>query len=172
MDTAKVEQLARNHKELAHGRDPLDQLDTEAARREETKALERLLHEIERECAEYCASYNEAYGGIRVRSEAHADTVVVRSQLGQQDTIVFRRSLPSHGHAGNLEVHRYHYPEHPVDLPVGVTRAADGTLTLTYRDRSIALADLVLELLSVFSEQIARAERDRANAAARADTTK
>jgi hypothetical protein len=159
MDASRVEQLARDHKALENRFDLRDQLDTEAARREESKALDAFLHQIAVECEQYCAAYNEAFGGIRVRSEAHAETVVVRSALDQQDTIVFRRTHPSHGHAGSLEVHRYHYPEQPVDLPVGLRRAAANRLTLTFRDQDTTPADLVLELLSTFSEQIARGNR-------------
>src|SRR5262245_49177658 len=99
MDTARVEQLARDHRELSQRRDVRDQFDTEAARRAETKALEDLLHVISRECAEYCESYNKAFGDARVRSEAHGETVVIRSQLDQQDTIVFRRTLPTPDHS-------------------------------------------------------------------------
>jgi hypothetical protein len=96
MDATRVGQLAREHKALAGHSDLRDQLDTEAARREEAKALEQLLHQLGLECAEYCAAYNEAFGSTRVRAEAHAETVIVRSQLDQQDTIVFRRTLPLH----------------------------------------------------------------------------
>ena len=66
-------------------------------------------------------------------------------------------------------MHRYHYPEHPLDLPVGFRQAVGNTLTLTYRDRDVTPADLVLELLSAFCEQIARA--NRGSAAPRADAT-
>ena len=168
MDATRVGQLAREHKALAARPELRDQPDTEAAR-EEAQALVRLLNQLGLECAEYCAAYNEGFGSIRVRSEAHAETVIVRSQLDQQDTIVFRRTHASHGHSGNLEVHRYHYPEHPVDLPVGLRRSP-GTLTITYRDRDVTPADLVLELLNTFTEQLARAER--AGTAARDDTTR
>ena len=82
---------------------------------------------------------------------------------------MFRRTFPSHGHSGNLEVHRYHYPEQPVDLPVGLKRAPGNTLTITYRDHDVTPADLVLELLTGFTEQLARA--DRAGTTARDDTT-
>jgi hypothetical protein len=169
MDATRVGQLAREHKALAGHSDLRDQLDTEAARREEAKALEQLLHQLGLECAEYCAAYNEAFGSTRVRAEAHAETVIVRSQLDQQDTIVFRRTLPSPGHSGTLEVHRYHYPEHPVDVPVGLKRAPGNTLTITYRDHDVTPADLVLDLLTGFTEQLARA--DRAGTTARDDTT-
>ena len=167
MDASRVEQLARDHKALENRTDLRDQLDTEAARREETKALDEFLHQIAVECEQYCTAYNQVFGTVRVRSEAHAETVVVRSQLDQQDTIVFRRTHPSHDHSGNIEVHRYHYPEQPVDLPVGLKRGAANRLTLTYRDQDLTPADLVLELLSTFSEQIARG--NRAGAAPRSE---
>ena len=170
MDATRVGQLAREHKALAARPELRDELDTEAARREDAKALERLLNQLGMECAEYCAAYNEGFGSTRVRSESHAETVIVRSELGQQDTIVFRRTHASHGDSGNLEVHRYHYPEHPVDLPVGLRRAPGNTLTITYRDQDVTPADLVLELLTAFTEQLARAER--AGTAARDDTTR
>jgi hypothetical protein len=171
MDRNRVEQLARDHRELAQRRDRREELDTDAARREEAIALDQLLHQIERECTEYCASYNEAFGAPRVRSEPHAETVVVRSQLDQQDTVVFRRTHASHSHSGTIEVHRYHYPEQPVDLPVGLKRVGAGPLTLSYRDRTVTPAALVLEVLSTFTEQIARAESLDLGAAPRTEVT-
>lgn len=163
MDKNKVGQIARDHKELAEGHDLREHPDTDAACREEARALDQLWQQIEHECAEYCAAYNEAFGAVRIRSEVHADTVVVRSQPDQQDTLVFRRTVPSRGHPGSFEAHRYHYPAHPVDLPVGL-RPTSGALTLTHRDQDVTPGDLVLELLSTYTEQLARAERRRANA--------
>jgi hypothetical protein len=165
MDRNKVEQLARNHKQLAQGSDLREHADTDAARNEEARAFEQLWQQIERECAEYCASYNDVFGAVRVHFEAHTDTVVIRSHPDQQDTLVFRRTLQSDAHLGRIEAHRYHYPAHPVDLPVSLRRTAHGALTLTHRDNDVTPEDLVLELLSTFSEQLARADRRRAGAA-------
>ena len=167
MDRGKVEQIARDHKELALGSDLREHRDTDIARGEEARALEKLWQQVERECAEYCASYNDAFGAVRILSDVHADTVVVRSQPDQQNTVVFRRTLPSDTHPGSVEAHHYHSPAHPVDLPVGLRQTARDTLTLTHRDQDVTPEDLVLELLSTFTEQLARAERRRAGAAAR-----
>ena len=158
MDREKVAQIAREQKDIAQGRHLRDAPDTEEARRQETHALERLWEQVVRESTEYCACYNDAYGIQRIRTEAHADTVVIRSLLDQEDTLVFRRTLPSSVQAGHVEVHRYQYPTRPVDLPVALKHTPEG-LALTYRGQDIAPADLVLELLSRFTEQLARAEQ-------------
>jgi hypothetical protein len=167
MDRSKVEQIARDHKELAQGSDLREHHDTDIARREEARALEKLWQQIERECADYCASYNNAFGAVRILSDVHADTIVVRSQPDQQDTLVFRRTLPSDAHPGRVEAHRYHSPAQPLDLPVSLRQTAPDTLTLTHRDQDVTPEDLVLELLSTFTEQLARAERRRTSSAAR-----
>src|SRR5215218_6504105 len=91
MDRNKVEQLARDHKRLAEASDLREHPGTDTARGEEARAFDQLWQQIERECAAYCAAYNEAFGGMRIHFEAHADTVVVRSHPDQQDTLVFRR---------------------------------------------------------------------------------
>jgi hypothetical protein len=161
MDKGKVEQIARDHKELAQESDLREHHNTDTARSEEARALEQLWHQIERECAEYCASYNDAFGAVRIISDVHADTIVVRSQPDQQDTLVFRRTLPSDTHPGSIEAHRYHYPAQPVDLPVGLRQTARDTLTLTHRDQDVTSEDLVLGLLSTFTEELAWAGRRR-----------
>jgi hypothetical protein len=157
MDVDRVDQIARQHKELATNGGPGTLLETDIARGHEVEALSRLFREIETECGAYCTSYNDAFGAIRVRSEAHGDTVVIRSQLDPQDTLAFHRVLASETQAGRLEAHRYHYRERPVHLPVDVRRTDKG-LTLTLRGRSVAAAELVLDLLTTFTEHIARTE--------------
>src|SRR5262245_17135166 len=57
MDATRVGQFAREHKALAARPDVRDQPDSDAARREEAKALEQLLHQLGLECAEYCEAY-------------------------------------------------------------------------------------------------------------------
>src|SRR5688572_28485677 len=116
MDKTKVKQIAREHREIAAGREDREHPDAATARLEEAQALEQLWHEIERQCADFCTAYNEAFEAPRISSELHGDTVVVRSLTDQQDTFVFRRTLASDTHPGTIEAHRYHYPAPPVDL--------------------------------------------------------
>ena len=156
MDPAKVAQIARKHKELATSSGP-DALLEEAARQEEAAALNGLFSEIEAECDAYCRSYNDAFGETRVRMEPHGDTIVIRSQL-DQDTLVFLRVAPSPTKGGRIEARRYHYGQQPVHLPVDVRRTEEGRLMVTLRGRDVAAADLVLDLLTTFSEHIARTE--------------
>ena len=158
MDVAKVDQIARQHRALATTGGPGSVLETEIARRHEAEALNRLFRAIEGECEAYCTSYNDAFGASRVRMEAHGDTVVIRSHLDQQDTLVFHYVVPSDTHAGRIEARRYHYREQPVHLPVDVRRMADDGLSLTLRGRDVAATELVLDLLTTFTEHIARAE--------------
>jgi hypothetical protein len=165
MNKDKVEQVAREHKLLAEPLEPPKHLDTHAAQVDEARALDQLWGQVERESAAYCASYNEAFGASRIWSEVHPNTVVVRAELGQQDTLVFCRTVPTPAHPGRVEAHRYHYPERPVDLAVGLRRTTAGTLTLTYLDQDKTPEDFVLELLSIFGEQLARAEARRERAA-------
>jgi hypothetical protein len=167
MNKSRIEQLARDHKDLAEGRRLREQPDTDAARQAEIQALARLWDELERECAAYCDCYNQAFGAARLREERHPDTIVVRSQLQQEDTLVFRRALPSESHRANLEGHRYHYGAHPVDLPIAITHGDSGSLMLTYDGQDISAEELVLQVLGAFSEQLARAERRSAGAAGR-----
>ena len=47
----------------------------------------------------------------------------------------------------------------PGTLPVDVRRTADYGLSLTLRGRDVAATELVLDLLTTFTEHIARAER-------------
>jgi hypothetical protein len=159
MDKTIVEQIAREHRAVAAGRDDREHPDSHDARVDEARALDLLWQEIGRQCADFCASYNDAFGAQRIRSEVHADTVVVRSLPDQQDTLVFRRHVASDAHRGTIEAHRYHYPAHPVDLPVGLTPAGGDALALTYRDQQITPEDLVLQLLVTFTEELARAQR-------------
>jgi hypothetical protein len=156
MDAAKVGQVARRHKELAANRGPGILLETETARHQEAAALNQLFREIQRECDMYCASYNEAFGTPRVRVEAHSDTVVIRSPANAEDTLVFHRVSPTQTHAGLIEARRYHYGEQPVHLPVDVRRAEDAQLTVTLRGRDVQPADVVFDLLSTFTEHLAR----------------
>jgi hypothetical protein len=158
MDVGKVEQVARRHKELAASRGPGAPLESETARRDESEALNQMFRDLETECEAYCRSYNEAFGSARVTLDAHGDTVVIRSHLDQQDTLVFYRVLPSHTHAGRVEARRYHYREQPVHLPVDVRRTDEDRLILTLRGRDVAVPELVLDLLSTFTEHIARTE--------------
>jgi hypothetical protein len=159
MDKTKVEQIAREHRDIAARRDDREYPDTATARLEEAQALEQLWHEIEQQCADFCAAYNHAFGALRIRSELHGDTVVVRSLPDQQDTLVFSRILSPGTHRAGIEAHRYHYPAHPVDLPVGLRPTVGRALTLTYRDQHVTPEDLVLELLSTFTDELARAQR-------------
>jgi len=158
MDAGKVDQIARQHKALASSGGPGTPLATDIARRKETEALNRLLREIEAECEAYCTSYNDAFGATRVRLDAHGDTVVIRSQFDPQDTLVFHCVVPSDTNAGRIEARRYHYREQPVHLPVDVRRTDEDGLRLTLRDRTVAAAEMVLDLLTTFTEHIARAE--------------
>jgi uncharacterized glyoxalase superfamily protein PhnB len=159
MDVAKVDQIARRHRELAATGGPGTGLETEIARRREAEALNRLFRAVEGECEAYCTFYNDAFGATRVRWEAHGDTVVIRSHLDQQDTLVFHCVVPSDTHPGRIEARRYHYREEPVHLPVDVRRTADEGLSLTLRGRDVAATELVFDLLTTFTEHIARAER-------------
>jgi hypothetical protein len=158
MDAAKVDQIARQHRTLATSGGPGAVLETESARRHEAEALRRLFRTVEGECEAYCTSYNDAFGATRVRLEAHSDTLVIRSHLDQQDTLVFHCVVPSDTHAGRIEVHRYHYGEQPVHLPVDVRRTSGDGLSLTLRGRDVAATELVLDLLTTFTEHLARAE--------------
>jgi hypothetical protein len=158
MDSTKVAQIARKHRELVTSLGPGAPLEAEAARHEEAEALNGLFSEIETECDAYCRSYNDAFGEARLRMEPHGDTIVIRSQLDQEDTLVFRRVAPSHTQGGRIEAHRYHYREQPVHLPVDVRRTEQRRLMLTLRGRDVAAAELVLDLLTTFSEHIARTE--------------
>lgn len=160
MDVAKVGQVARRHKELAANRGPGSLLDTETARHQEVVALNQLFSDIQRECDAYCTSYNEAFGVTRVRAEPHADTVVIRSHSDAEDTLVFHRVSPTQTHAGRIEARRYHYGEQPVHLPVDVRRTEDARLMVTLRGRDVQPGELVFDLLTTFTEHIARtAER-------------
>ena len=156
MDAAKVGQVARRHKELAANRGPGILLETETARQQEVGALNELFKGVQRECDLYCMSYNEAFGTTRVRVEAHSDTVVIRSPMNAEDTLVFYRVSPTQTHAGRIEARRYHYGEQPVHLPVDVRRTEDATLTVTLRGRDVQPAELVFDLLSTFTEHLAR----------------
>ena len=158
MDVAKVDQIARQHRKLATTGGPGTVLETDIARRHEAEALNRLFRAVEGECAAYCTSYNDAFGATRVRFEAHGDTVVIRSDVDQQDTLVFHYVVPSDTHPGRIEARRYHYGEQPVHLPVDVRRTADDGLSLTLRGRDVTATELVLDLLTTFTEHIARAE--------------
>ena len=158
MDPAKVAQIARKHRALVASPGPGALLEAEAARHEEAEALNGLFSEIETECDAYCLSYNDAFGETRVRTEPHSNTIVIRSQLDQEDTLVFQRVAPSHTHGGRIEARRYHYGEQPVHLPVDVRRTEERRLTLTLRGRDVAAAELVLDLLTTFSEHLARTE--------------
>jgi hypothetical protein len=158
MDVAKVDQIARQHRKLATTGGPGTVLETDIARRHEAEALNRLFRAVGGECEAYCTSYNDAFGATRVRLEAHADTVVIRSHFDQQDTLVFHCVVPSDTHPGRIEARRYHYGEQPVHLPVDVRRTADDGLSLTLRGRDVAATELVLDLLTTFTEHIARAE--------------
>jgi hypothetical protein len=157
MDPAKVAQIARKHRELASSLGP-DALLEEAARQKETEALNSLFSEIRTECDAFCRSYNDAFGETRVRTEPHGDTIVIRSQLDQQDTLVFLRVAPSHTQGGRIEARRYHYGEQPVHLPVDVRRTETRRLMVTLRGRDVAAAELALDLLTTFSEHLARTE--------------
>ena len=157
MDPAKVAQIARKHRELASSLGP-DALLEEAARQKETEALNSLFSEIRIECDAFCRSYNDAFGETRVRTEPHGDTIVIRSQLDQHDTLVFLRVAPSHTQGGRIEARRYHYGEQPVHLPVDVRRTETRRLMVTLRGRDVAAAELALDLLTTFSEHLARTE--------------
>ena len=158
MDPTKVAQIARKHRELVASPGPGALLEAEAARHEEAEALNGLFKEIETECDAYCRSYNDAFGEARVRTEPHSDTIVIRSQLDQEDTLVFHRVAPSHTQGGRIDARRYHYGEQPVHLPVDVRRTEERRLMLTLRGRDVAAAELVLDLLTTFSEHLARTE--------------
>lgn len=158
MDAARVAEIARKHRELAASPGPGLLLEAEAARHAEAELLNRLFSEIEAECDAYCRSYNDAFGDTRVRLEPHGDTVVIRSQLDQEDTLVFHRIAPSHTQAGRIGARRYHYREQPVHLPVDVRRTDARLLTLTLRGKDAAAADLVIDLLTTFTEHLARTE--------------
>jgi len=157
MDPAKVAQIARKNRELATSLGP-DALLEEAARHEEAEALNGLFSELETECGAFCQSYNAAFGETRVRTEPHGDTIVIRSQLDQEDTLVFLRVAPSLTQGGRVEARRYHYGEQPVHLPVDVRRTETRRLMLTLRGRDVAAAELALDLLTTFSEHLARTE--------------
>jgi hypothetical protein len=157
MDKTKVMQIARAHTELVTAR-VLAPRDLVAARAAEAQTLEGLFHELERECQEYCSAYNEAFGDGRLRCEVHAETVVVRSQRYPQDTFVFERKLPSGSHTADVKAHRYHYPAPPEHPPVGLRRTGNGALTLTFAGQDIPISELVFELLTAFTEQLARTE--------------
>ena len=90
--------------------------------------------------------------------EPHGDTIVIRSQLDQEDTLVFLRVAATHTQGGRIEARRYHYGEQPVHLPVDVRRTEARRLMLTLRGRDVAAAELVLDLLTTFSEHLARTE--------------
>jgi hypothetical protein len=158
MDVTKVDQIARRHRELAATGGTGAVLETDSARRHEAAALNGLFREIESECEAYCTSYNEAFGATRVRLEAHSDTLVIRSHLDQEDTLVFHRVAPSDTRPGRIEARRYHYREQPVHLPVHIRRTPDENLSLTLRGRDVAATELVLDLLTTFTEHIARSE--------------
>ena len=158
MDVAKVNQIARQHKELATTAGPGTLLQSDVARRQEADLLKRLFREIQHECEAYCTFYNDAFGATRVRSEAHGDTVVIRSHLDQQDTLVFHCVVPSETHAGRIEARRYHYREQPVHLPVDIRRTDDEGVTLTLNRREVTAAEMVLDLLTTFTEHIVRTE--------------
>jgi hypothetical protein len=159
MDRARVEQIARNHKALAQSR-AHDVPDGEAADAADGRRLEQLWKELERNAGEYCDVYNQAFGAVRIRSEFHGDTIVVRSEADQEHTLVLRRTLPSPGHPASIEAHRYHYTEPPLDLPVGVGRSS-GTLNLTHHGEDTTAAEIVVELVSAFAEQLALADSNQ-----------
>jgi hypothetical protein len=157
MDPARVAQIAQKHRQLATSLGP-DALLEEAARQEEAEALNRLFRELETECDAFCQSYNDAFGQTRVRMEPHGDTIVIRSQLDQEDTLVFLRVASTHTQGGRIEARRYHYGEQPVHLPVDVRRTEARRLMLTLRGRDVAAAEVALDLLTTFSEHLARTE--------------
>jgi hypothetical protein len=160
MDRARVEQIARNHKALAQSRALRDIPDGDAVDAADGRRLEQLWKGLERDATEYCDVYNRAFGAARIRSEFHGDTIVVRSEADPEHTLVFRRTQPSHGHPASVEAHRYHYTEQPLDLPVGLARTA-GTLNLTHRGEEVTPAELVVELVTAFAEQLALADGDK-----------
>ena len=163
LDREQVRRIAEHDKQLA-ARAGLRHAESDSARDTEARAIEKLWRDIAEECAAYCAAYNAAFGTIRILSEVHADTVVVRSQPDQQDTVVFHRTHATDTHTGNLAVHRYHYPTHPVDLPVGLRRTPAGAVTLTHLDEEVTPEELVLKVLSAFTEQLALANLNRGTA--------
>ena len=163
MDTNKVREVARNHKVLSERR--ATQVSGGDTTGVETRALAEVWERIQQECAQYCEAYNNAFGAERIRAEPHADSVVVRSQLDQQDTVVFHRVSPSGTHHAGLEVHRYHYGQPPISAPVDL-RLVDGHMRLTYQERDVAPETLVFDTLNTFAEQLALAESEAASRAA------
>jgi hypothetical protein len=160
MDRARVEQIARNHRALAQSRALHDIADGAAADAADGRRLEQLWKELERNATEYCDLYNQAFGAVRIRSEFHGDTIVVRSESDQEHTLVLRRTLPAHGHPASVEAHRYHYTEPPLDLPVSLARGG-GTLQLIHHGEEANPAELVVELVSAFAEELALADSRR-----------
>jgi hypothetical protein len=154
VDRARISEVARAHKAL---------LQLPAAERHsparEARVFETLWVSIREEADEYCTAYNDAFGAARIKLESHPDSIVIRSRLDPQDTLVFHRTPSTDTHRGTLEVHRYHYGQQPITLPTGVVSSDTGDVTLMYDGRSTTPQDLVFEALSIFTEELARSER-------------
>src|SRR5262245_19238634 len=113
MDRLRIGEIARAHKALSQ--EPvLGERDTSTR---EARAFDVLWASIQDESNEYCMAYNEAFGSTRIKVESHPDSIVIRSELDPQDTLVFHRTPSTDTHRGTFDLHRYHYGQPPVSLP-------------------------------------------------------
>lgn len=153
MNQDAVKEIARRHQQLERVAAVSDDAEVELAQRKaEEEEARDLWGRLGRECQEYCDYYNGAIGEVRVFCELHDDTIVVRSHADSQNTVVLSRT-PGAIHAGTLTGHRYRYPRPAAELPVGL-RVNDHSLTLTYEGQELSPADLVLRLLSSYTEEL------------------
>src|SRR5262245_37681195 len=98
MDRRRIEEVARAHRALSE-QTPAGHTDTPAR---EARAFDALWGAIQHDADEYCATYNEAFGTARIKVESHPDSIVIRSQLDPQDTLVFHRTPTTDTHRGTL----------------------------------------------------------------------
>ncbi len=157
MDKQKVGEIASRHRQLQeeqHGSD--DKKALAAQHDEEMRKTNELWKQLGEECQEFCSCYNDAMGTQRVYCELHVDTIVIRSKGDPQNTVTLNRTLPGPFHAVTLGAHRYRYPARAADLPVGFSHGPGNAITLTYAGEDISPENLVLRLLSNFTEELTR----------------
>jgi hypothetical protein len=154
MNRDAVSDIARRHKELERAGVVSDDADIERARRKaEEEQARDLWIRLGRECQEYCDYYNAEIGTTRLSCDVHDDTIVVRSTVDQQNTVVLSRTLGAF-HAGTLIAHHYRYPSRAPDLTVGLRPVNNEGLTLTYEGQDMSPEDLVLKLLNGYTEEL------------------
>ncbi len=163
MDKKKVDEIASRHRQLQveeHGSDDRNAL--AAQHDEEMRKTNELWKQLGEECQEFCSCYNAAMGTQRIYCELHVDTIVIRSQDDPQNTVTLNRTLPGPFHPVTLGAHRYHYPARAADLPVGSSHGPGNVIALTYAGEDVSPEDLILQLLSNFTEELARTVRAHA----------